>query len=714
MTGDDAILREFIAESRENLDQLDRDLVALEAAPGSRELLDRAFRAVHTLKGTCGFLGFPRLEGVAHAAEGLLARLREEGGGSDAPASRRAIAGALLATVDAVRTMLDRIERDRTDGDEDHARLIASLSALAKPRRRGRAVAPARAPRPALARREPPPPADETPARAEASLRIDVTLLDRLMNLVGELVVARNQILQVVTAGEWRRMPAAAQRLDHITSRLQDELMRTRMQPIGIAWSALPRLVRDVAADAGKEVRLELEGGETELDKTVIEAIRDPLTHLVRNAVDHGIEPPAARAAAGKPRAGRLRLHASHQGGQVRLEIADDGAGLSIERIRRRALERGLVARDRAPSLSDQEWIELVFQPGFSTAERVTRVSGRGVGMDVVRTNVERIGGTIAIESREGRGTTLRITIPLTLAIVPALVVSDGGERYAIPQLGLLETVRLEGPSGRRRIESFGGAPVFRRRGALLPLVSLRRVLDTPPLGDPEAAVHVVVVQAEGRVFGLLVDQVHDAFEIVVKPLGEAQRLGVFAGVTVLGDGKVCLILDLPGLARQAGISAAPVDPAAAAAAAVPEAAAPAERLLLAQVRPDWPVAIPLDGVLRLEEIQPGALERPGGREVVRYRGAILPLLRLAAALDPARETAAPRGPLHVVILERDGDPVGVVVEEVLDIVEQAITLDTGSRRRGVRGSAVIRGRVTDLVDLDEVLAPAVAGGGSR
>ena len=711
MTADDAIVQEFLAESRESLDQLDRDLVALEAGPGSRELLDRAFRVVHTLKGTCGFLGFPRLEALAHAAEGLMARVREEAGGSDEPASRRATAAALLETVDAVRTMLAEIERDRRDGDDDHAELIATLNALARPGRRARAGAARRAPEPARA--ETPSAADER-ARPEASLRVDVTLLDRLMNLVGELVLARNQLVQLVGSGDWRRMPATAQRVDHITSRLQDEIMRTRMQPIGTAWAALPRLVRDVAAEAGKEVRLQLSGGETELDKTVIDAIRDPLTHLVRNAVDHGIEPPAARAAAGKPRQGVLRLKASHRGGQVLLEIADDGAGLPIERIRRRALERSLVTAERAAQLGDQDWIEFVFQPGFSTAERVTRVSGRGVGMDVVRTNVERIGGAIAIESREGRGTTLRITIPLTLAIVPALVVSDGGERYAIPQLGLLETVRLEGATGRRRIESFGGAPVFRLRGALLPLVSLRRLLDTPPLGDPQAPVHIVVVQAEGRVFGLLVDQVHDAIEIVVKPLPEAQRLGVFAGVTVLGDGRVCLILDLPGLARQAGLPAAAAE--AGTATTLPArpvaAAAAGERLLLARVAADWPVAIPLAGVRRLEEIPFAALERPGGREVVRYRGAILPLVRLASALDPATPTAAAGGPLHVVIHDRNGATVGIVVEELLDIVEQAIELDDGARRPGIRGSAVIRGRVTDLVDLDELLAATTASGG--
>src|SRR5208283_5423230 len=339
---------------------------------------------------------------------------------------------------------------------------------------------------------------------------------------------------------------------------LQEEVMKTRLQPIGNIWSQFPRTVRDVALGCGKEVDIEMEGKETELDKTIIEAIKDPLTHLVRNSVDHGIELPQVRSKAGKPCTGRLTLRAFHEGGQVNIEISDDGAGLNRDRICEKAIERGLVSAQQTARMTEREIFNLIFLPGFSTAEKVTNVSGRGVGMDVVKTNVERIGGAVEVQSTAGQGTTVRVRIPLTLAIIPALIVSCNGERYAIPQISLLELAWLEDGEARSAIEMVHGVPVYRMRGRLLPLVYLSRALqlaEKEHAAENEDAVNIVVLQAGDRPFGLVVDEINDTEEIVVKPLRkQLKTLKTFAGSTIMGDGKVALILDVLGLAQRASV----------------------------------------------------------------------------------------------------------------------------------------------------------------
>lgn len=389
---------------------------------------------------------------------------------------------------------------------------------------------------------------------ADTSIRVDVGLLDKLMNLVGELVLARNQITQFGSSQEDPAFLGTVQRLNLLTGELQAGVMKTRMQPVGSVWGKFPRLVRDLAVACGKQVRIDMEGQETELDRTIIEAVRDPLTHMVRNAVDHGIEPPAERAAWGKPAEGRLFLHALHEGGKVVIELTDDGGGIDPRRVRDKALLSGLVTPEQAARLGDRELLDLIFLPGFSTTDRVTQFSGRGVGMDVVRTNIEKIGGTVDVDSTLGRGTTIRMKIPLTLAIIPALVVSTGGDRYAIPQVSLLELVRLEGEQVRKGVEQFHGIPVYRLRGNLLPLVYLDRELGVEPIraGDE---INIVVLQADDRPFGLVVDAIRDTEEIVVKPLQKALKgIGVFSGATIMGDGNVALILDVLGLAQRAGV----------------------------------------------------------------------------------------------------------------------------------------------------------------
>jgi two-component system chemotaxis sensor kinase CheA len=521
MNDADDIVKEFLVESYENLDRLDRDLVMLEKSPNDREILASVFRTIHTIKGTSGFLAFNKLGAVAHVGESLLGRLRDGQLTLDGE-----ITTALLTMVDAVRQMLTSIETSGVEGERDDTALIARLTVLqrADPPGKTAGKAPAKIAEPgklkaaaagagalsaqvslkvakSSADAQPGPNSSPKPGRQEAgsseaakavaaiaieearpaeqisppsdagdgqkmqaaraqgagdsTIRLDVSLLDHLMNLVGELVLARNQILQCANRTEESSLLAASQRLNLITTELQGGVMKTRMQPIGNIWSKLPRTVRDLALDCGKQVRVEMEGQETELDKTLVEAIKDPLTHLVRNSVDHGIERPEVREAAGKNPEGLLSLRAFHEGGQVNIEIIDDGAGLDQERIRNKALEKGLITAEQAGHMTDREIVNLILLPGFSTAEKLTKVSGRGVGMDVVKTHIERIGGTIDVQSKPGKGVMVRMKIPLTLAIIPALIVTSAGERYAIPQVSLLELVGLDGDQSSKGIETF-------------------------------------------------------------------------------------------------------------------------------------------------------------------------------------------------------------------------------------------------------------------
>ena len=765
---DESIVNEFIVESHESLNQVEGDLVALERDPSDRKRLAGVFRAVHTIKGTCGFFGFTKLESVAHAGEDLLSQLR-----SGETAVNTEIAGTLLTLVDALREILTSIERMRNEGKRDYSALVAHLNRLQRTEKTPEPPpqAPGDPNRTQAAAPEPPPgtiggglldsfvesgrldpdavmlaaqqqrlgdprrigeilvdhgalkPQDilealiargEAPVSAikESNIRVDVHVLDLLMNLVGELVLARNQMLQCVASKDYGALPATTQRLNLITTELQEGIMRTRMQPIANICNKLPRLVRDLAAACAREVRLEMDGIETELDRTVIEAIRDPLTHLVRNAVDHGIESPEQRAARGKPAEGKLVVRAFHEGGKVILEVSDDGGGLNVERIREQALRAGLVPTERAPSMTDRDWVNVIFTPGFSTAERVTSVSGRGVGMDVVRTNVERIGGTIDVESTLGTGTTMKICIPLTLAIIPALLVSAGGERYAIPQVNLLELVRAHVED----VANVYDAQVYRYREILLPLVSLRDtlqiggVLEAGPTKPGGTALHIAVLTAEGVTFGLIVDEILASQEIVVKPLADQlKQTAVFSGATILGDGRVALILDIPGLARHSGVAASTIGGhAAASRGPIEPAQDPAQTLVLFRLRHDWRVAIPLSGVARLEELPRASVEQVGDRGVVQYRGGLMPLHSLLDLLEPgATDPTRAKTALQVVVHESGDARIGLVVDEILELVEEEVVLDEVRDRPGVVGSSVIRGRATDLLDLPALLAHA-------
>jgi two-component system chemotaxis sensor kinase CheA len=557
----------------------------------------------------------------------------------------------------------------------------------------------------------------------DGHLRVDLRVLDRLVTLVSELVLARNQLLQGVASPDNAALPAIAQRLNAVTTELQEAVLKTRMQPIGNLWNKLPRLVRDVASACGKSVRLEMAGSDTELDKSVLEIIRDPFIHLVRNAVDHGLEGREIRSACGKPPEGTVHLRASHEGGYVFIEIADDGAGLPIERIRRKAVERKLVTAEVAASLADRDLANFVFLPGFSTASAVSAISGRGVGMDVVKTNIERIGGTVELQSTPAVGTTIFLKIPLTLAIVPALVVTDAGERFAIPQSCLQELLRIEPANVAHAVESVHEAPVIRLRDTLLPLVFLRELLnqrcafaDASLTERAGTALHVVVVRVDGRVLGLVVDEINDAEEIVVKPIADVlKRTRVLAGATILGDGRVGLILDPLGLARAAGLAVGAERPAFAPAIA-PVPAVVARRLLVVEPRSGWRVAVPLERISRLEAFAGGSIEHGGYRDVVQYRGSLLPILPLARVLDPrAREEAWPE---HVPAVVFDDGPhhVALGVTNILDVVDESPDPSPVAGRPFVRASAISNGRVVDLLDVDAVLerAALLADGDER
>jgi two-component system chemotaxis sensor kinase CheA len=749
MDGMDEIVQEFVIESHENLDQLDRDLVALEQSPGSRDLLSSIFRTIHTIKGTSGFLAFGRLESVAHVGENLLSRLRD-GVQQMTPETT----DVLLAMVDTIRELLETIERTGVEGEVavDHvvARVAACIEGTAAQSPVAE-VAPEPQPEPAEeatladlpaeppakpARKRAPRKAAATPAvtvpeapaeipaaaaalepltgelpgdaparrsATESSIRVDVDLLDSLMRLVGELVLTRNQVVRSAATQTDVALVRATKRLNLITTELQESVMKTRMQPIDNLWSKLPRVIRDLSNQLGKQVVLEMHGKETELDRTLLEAVKDPLTHLVRNAVDHGVETPDVRAAAGKAKSGILGLKAYHEGGHVVVEVTDDGAGIDPEIIGRIAVKRGLVTADQLDRMRRDEILDLLFRAGFSTAAQVTNVSGRGVGMDVVRTNIEKIGGTVDVESTVGEGTTWRLTIPLTLAIVQALTVECAGERYAIPQVAVQELVSVDtsGPG----VEYVAGAPVYRLRGRLLPLVRMDEALGLGK-GHQDGPVFLAVVQADGRRFGMVVDRVLNTEEIVVKPLSSRLKgAGVYAGATILGDGRVALILDVQALARRTQLAADAVA-AVEAESAEKDTALPTDtvRLLVASVG-DRRVAVPLDSVTRLEDFPLTAVEHVGHREVVQYRGEIMPLVRLGRLLGSFEEAQGES--LPVVVYSERGRSVALAVDRIVDIIDGNVDAKSDLDDAGLIGSAVIQKKVTEMLDVRQAILAA-------
>ena len=763
----DDLLREFLTETNEGLAMLDQGLVELEQRPNDKNLLSSIFRIVHTIKGTCGFIGLPRLEKVAHAAENVLGMFRD-GKLNVTPGAVTLI----LNSIDQIKYLLAEIEMNHTEPVGEDSALIERLNRWAAGEGEGATradtvsvainVAPhdksgmidaaadtvqvelspqsveldvpqvstsfAAAPPPAPV--VPPAAPVEAPAAAVAdakaptagtsiadqSIRVGVDVLENLMNTVSELVLTRNQLLQLLRAqkdqGGENGFAASLQRLNLVTSELQEGVMKTRMQPIGNAWQKLPRIVRDLAMELGKKIDLVMIGQETELDRQVLELIKDPLTHMVRNSADHGLEMPADRLLAGKPEMGKVTLSAFHEGGHIIIQIADDGKGLPVELIKKKAIANGLATEAELAAMPEQQIFQFIFKAGFSTAAAVTSVSGRGVGMDVVRTNIEKIGGTIELTSKVGKGSTFTIKIPLTLAIVSALIVEAGGERYAIPQLAVTELVRAR-PNSDLAIERLNDTPVLRLRNRLLPLVSLKRTLKLGD-GQNEESTFVVVTQVGQSHFGIMVDRVFDTEEIVVKPVAPLLRdIGLFSGNTILGDGSVIMILDPNGIAVTAGENIAAASDAANEQALAVRTSQDTMALLLFRARggaggdkTGAPKAVPLSLIARLEEIDLSKVEYAGGVPMIQYREHLMPLIPIDGA--PGKPVTLPQTGNQPVLVFSDKDhTMGLLVDEILDIVEERLSVELGSEQPGLMGSAIIAGQATDVIDAGHYLTLA-------
>lgn len=714
----DDLITDFLVESFEIIERVDLDILELERGEATSDTLASIFRGVHTIKGTCGFLGMERLEKVAHVGENVLSRLRD----GELVASK-ALSTSLFHLLDRLREILVEIAATGEEPTGDDTALIAELNAwlaggpieqddgididfeagldaleaqdaanaAAEQSESTQQATPAAAPKPSA-------PLEEAPVRRSApvalmdqTVRLDVSLLDRMMNLVGELVLTRNRVLQQSAIVGDAELISTAQHLDRTTSELQECVMKTRLQPLSVVWNKLPRVIRDVSGSLGKEVELVQEGEGTELDKAIIEAIKDPFTHIVRNALDHGIEAPDDREAAGKPRVGTLKLRARQEGGQVTIDISDDGKGIDAHVIKRKAVEKGVITQAAADEMTERDALLLIFAAGFSTAAQVTNVSGRGVGMDVVRTHIEKLGGTVEIQSTLGVGTTLTLRIPLTLAIVPALTVRSSDQTFALPQSGILEIVGLTGETG--QTFHMHGAPMLRLRDRLLPLLALRKVLGTSdePIGKGGI---VVVCQTEGRSVGIVVDGVEKTQEIVVKPLGKwTSGVGVYAGATILGDGNVSLILDLPGLLSKVTFRD---DTSEQLVQTNDDERAGMRRAILVGAG-HRRLALPLERVLRLEEVDASALTELGGQEVIPYRGGILPLVRVSG-----RDAAKKR--IDLVVCRHGDQTFGLVVDsvhQVDDVPEATQSYDDDS----AEGAVLSRGNVTEWLNLPALAA---------
>ncbi|GGH29125.1 ATPase [Alsobacter metallidurans] len=726
----DDVLREFLTETFETVENVDRELVQFEREPNNATMLAHIFRLVHTIKGTCGFLGLPRLEALSHAAESLISRFRE-----GAPVTTEAVT-LILLTIDRIKMILRTLEESQAEPDGQDTDLIDELTARAEGRETEQTIGDQPQPEPAVAARAPsaqiaptpiisdPPqdgiehaeaqrsraqPSKAAPARPNGqggansaqSIRVGLDTLEGLMTMVSELVLTRNQLVELARHDENSDFKGPLQRLSSVTAELQERVMKTRMQPISTAWQKLPRLVRDLCAELGKDIELALTGAETELDRQVLELIKDPFTHLIRNAADHGIETPEERRLVGKPARGTIRISAVHESGTITIEVADDGRGLDVGKIAAKALERGLVGPGELERMSDERIARFIFEPGFTTVSHVSHVSGRGVGMDVVRTNIELIGGSVDVRWVPGEGSTLTMKIPLTLAIVAALIIEAGGQRFAIPQVAVLELVQPRATS-EHRLESINGTWLLRLRETLLPVVRLSAILGLDPVGerfDPEDG-FVVVLKLGKRSFGLVVDKVFHTEEIVVKPISNILKpINIFSGNTILGDGRVILILDPNGIVQRIGHGPTMTRPER-------DEVAPRRRVqedktsfLVFRAGQGEVKAVPLAAVTRLEEFDVSKIETVGGRIVAQYRGDLIPIV-----------PAVPGSPLHAsgiqpVLVFSEGDrTAGIAVDEIVDIVEDHLDIKATGQAPGIVGSAVIRGRATEIIDVAHFL----------
>ena len=746
MDPDDELVQAFLEESGENLDQLDLDLVALEESPDDPELLARVFRTIHTVKGTCGFLGYHRLEALSHAGEDVLALLRA----GDLRLDEQ-ITTALLSLVDAIREVLDSVAETGDEGEHDHTAVITALRACLPGAPQPRTVPTATdergsGPEPEAPEAPEPTPGGEQPPdnphlahREDTSVRIDVAVLDQLQDMVGELTLARLRIGESIPDDDPLAQPF--RRLTLITRDLQETVMQARLQRIGVATSRLHRVVRDVAADEDKQVRLEVLGEDVTVDKTINEVIRDPLVHIVRNAVDHGVEMPADRVAAGKPEQALIRVSASLVGGGVHIDVSDDGRGIDVEALAHKVVSLGLQTPQQVERMSVSDLYSLLFLPGVSTASRVTSVSGRGVGMDAVRSTLEAVGGSVEVWSQPGVGATFHISVPLTLAVLPAVIVGCGDGKFTIPQSDIRSIVRVPPADVERRVHTVGQARFLRDRGALLPLVDLAAYLEitgrpaearvgpvVAGVGPVEAGVgpveagvgppgegaglEMVVVDRGDRRYGLIVDSVGDSVEAVVKPLPRAlTRVPCYSGTTILADGRPSLILDTLAPARAADIHERPANDLENSAA---DEGAPAEQLLTLSLG-EQQMVLPLDRVQRLVRRPSADIEPSGHEEVVQLEGEILPVIRLAEQLNLPGAVRPDTHDIHLVVCRSPVGLVALLVDDVHDIHRAPRVELEPIEEFGYLGRAVVADRVTEFLDIDALvhagLSHRVAGG---
>jgi two-component system chemotaxis sensor kinase CheA len=775
----DDLLREFLTETGESLDTVDNQLVRFEQDPNNAKILDNIFRLVHTIKGTCGFLGLPRLEALAHAAETLMGKFRD-----GMPVTAGAVT-LILNSIDRIKEILAGLEATEAEPEGTDQDLIVQLhqmvergmqamsapaspvaAALAVPvaaapaesaapvapaieqgtlsyqvlerplrpgevslddlerafRETATEMAPAPSPPPAplaAAPKETRPAAKKVFAEPETSdgdrvanqsIRVNVDALEHLMTMVSELVLTRNQLLEISRRNDDTEFKVPLQRLSNVTAELQEGVMKTRMQPIGNAWQKLPRIVRDLSGELGKLIELEMLGADTELDRQVLDLIKDPLTHMVRNSADHGLETPAERVAAGKSEQGTIRLSAYHEGGHIIICIADNGRGLNTARIKAKAAANGLVSEADLEKMTEAQIHKFIFAPGFSTAAAVTSVSGRGVGMDVVRTNIDQIGGTIDVKSVAGQGSSITVKIPLTLAIVSALIVEAAGDRFAIPQLAVVELVRARANS-EHRIERIKDTAVLRLRNKLLPLMHLKKLLkiDDGTSSDPENG-FIVVTQVGSQTFGIVVDGVFHTEEIVVKPMSTKLRhIEMFSGNTILGDGAVIMIIDPNGIAKALGTSVEASHEIADENAAMSGGSAEQlTSLLVFRAGSAQPKAVPLALVTRLEEIAADKLELSNGRHMVQYRDQLMPLVQMTGV------SVATTGVQPILVFADDDRSMGLVVDEIVDIVEERLHIEVAGGAEGILGSAVIKGQATEVIDVGHFLPMAFSDWFSR
>jgi two-component system, chemotaxis family, sensor kinase CheA len=683
----DDLIADFVAECREMLEALGGEIVAWEAQPDDRARLDSIFRFVHTVKGNCGFFEFPRLEALSHGAEDALADVR---------AGRRhadpALVSAVLAIIDRISEMVAAIDAGEDMPAGDDSALIAALA----PGAEGAAAPVATT-------------VAEGPGRASTAprtIRLSVELLDRVMSTVSDMVLARNELARRLRESATEvPVDGAFERLSSIIAEMRDAITRTRMQRIENLFVGLPRMVRDLSAKLGKQVLVDIEGGDVELDREMIEMIRDPLTHIIRNAVDHGIEKPTDRLKSGKREIGVLAVSARQSGNQILIDIHDDGRGIDGKKLVEKAVSNGVLGKAEAAQLSPREQLALIFEAGLSTASQVTAISGRGVGMDVVRSNIERIGGIVEVDSRLGEGTRMTLRVPLTLTIIPALTVSIAGQHFAIPRSAIEEIVRANGESV--TLEHLGGAGVATIRGRRVPEVSLAAILGLDSTVDERDRTLVVLRPAGGDVYALSVDRIHDHEELVVKPAAPAvMATGLYAGTTLADDGSPILLFDPAGLAQVGGVKVEAQERTARIAEGPAAAASKATPVLLFRGLDGGRRALRLAVVDRIEEVPAASISQSAGQLRVQVGDAILPLAGAAAGdLDD--------GKVRVFRLNDGTSEIGYAFAEVIDFATIDRDIIHAERPGEISGVSLINGQPAELIDAHWLFANHV-GAASR